>query len=96
MGMGATDSQRKNKSKFDCRIMNSELQMDQSVLFKSLDFVYMPSKDVGADLKYYAEVLGAEVVFNITDMGTQVAQVKLGEGPRLLLAGHLNGRIKSA
>jgi hypothetical protein len=63
------------------------------MLFKSLDFVYMPSKDVDADLKYYAEVLGAETVFNITDMGTQVAQVKLGEGPRLLLAGHLEGEV---
>lgn len=62
-------------------------------LFLSLDFVYTPSKDVDADLKYYSEILGAEVVFNIKDMGTQVAQVKLGDGPRLLLAGHLEGEL---
>lgn len=62
-------------------------------LFGSLDFVYMPSKDVDADLKYYVEILGAQEIFNINDMGTQVAQVKLGDGPRLLLAGHLDGDV---
>jgi hypothetical protein len=62
-------------------------------MFQFLDFIYMPSKDVDADLKYYTDVLGAEAVFNITDMGTQVAMVKLGEGPRLLLAGHLEGEV---
>lgn len=62
-------------------------------LFLSLDFVYIPSKDVDKDLKYYAEVLGAEVVFNIKDMGTQVAMVNIGAGPRLLLAGHLDGEV---
>ena len=63
------------------------------MLIRSLDFVYIPSKNVDTDLKYYAEKLGAEVVFNIKDMGTQVAQVKLGDGPRLLLAGHLEGEV---
>lgn len=62
-------------------------------MFTSLDFIYMPSKDVDRDVKYYAEVLGAEVVFNIKEMGTQVAQVKLGEGPRLSLAEHLESEV---
>jgi len=62
-------------------------------MFRSLDFVYMPSKDVDADLKYYVEVLDAEQVFNIRDMGTQVAMLILGDGPRLLLAEHLEGEL---
>lgn len=61
--------------------------------FLSLDFVYIPSKNVDKDLKYYAEVLGGEVVFNIKDMGTQVAMVNMGSEPRLLLAGHLDGEV---
>ena len=60
-------------------------------MFKSLDFIYMPSKNVDADLKYYSKVLNAEIVFNIRDMGTQVAMLILGDGPRLLLAEHLEG-----
>ena len=63
------------------------------MLFKSLDFVYIPSKNVDNDLKYYVEVIGAEEAFNIKEMGTQVAMVKLGSGPRLLLAGHLAGEV---
>ena len=57
-------------------------------MFLSLDFVYMPSKDVDGDPKYYVDVLGAEEVFNIKDEGAQVAMVDMGTGPRLLLADH--------
>jgi hypothetical protein len=63
------------------------------MIFGSLDFVYIPSKDVDADLEYYVKMLGAEKVFNINDMGTQVAMMKLCDGPRLLLAGHLEGEV---
>jgi catechol 2,3-dioxygenase-like lactoylglutathione lyase family enzyme len=60
--------------------------------FESLDFLYVPSSDVAADLAFYTGVLGAEVVFAIEAIGTRVAQVKLAEGgPRLLLADHLGG-----
>lgn len=62
-------------------------------MLQSLDFIYIPSKDVDADLAYYAETLGAEKVFNIREMGTQVAMVKLGDGLWLLLAGHLEGEV---
>jgi catechol 2,3-dioxygenase-like lactoylglutathione lyase family enzyme len=59
---------------------------------ESFDFLYMPSTDVARDLGYYRDVLGAEVVFAIEAFGTRVAQVKLSEdGPRLVLAGHLEG-----
>jgi hypothetical protein len=60
--------------------------------FEELDFIYMPSSDVARDLGFYRDVLGGEVVFAIEAFGTRVAQVRISEsGPRLLLAGHLEG-----
>jgi hypothetical protein len=60
--------------------------------FERLDFLYMPSRDVARDLRFYTEVLGGEVVFAIEAFGARVAQVRLSEdGPRLLLADHLEG-----
>jgi hypothetical protein len=61
-------------------------------VFDSLDYVYMPSRDVAADVRYFSEVLGAQVVFAIDDMDTRVAMVKLVESPpRVLLADHVEG-----
>jgi hypothetical protein len=61
-------------------------------MFEQLDYVYMPSTDVAADLAYFADVLGGRVIFAIDGMGTRVAMVELAEGPpRILLAGHLDG-----
>jgi catechol 2,3-dioxygenase-like lactoylglutathione lyase family enzyme len=60
--------------------------------FTQLDFVYMPSRDVAADVRYFTDVLGAELVFAIDGMGTRVAMVRLAESPpRLLLADHVEG-----
>ena len=60
--------------------------------FESLDFVYMPSADVAADMAYFTSVLGGRLVFAVEGMGTRVAMVELADGsPRLLLAGHLEG-----
>jgi catechol 2,3-dioxygenase-like lactoylglutathione lyase family enzyme len=60
--------------------------------FGELDFIYMPSSDVAADLGFYEEILGGEVVFAIEAFGTRVAEVRLAPGgPRLLLASHLGG-----
>jgi hypothetical protein len=60
--------------------------------FEQLDFVYMPSRDVASDLRYFSDVLGAEVVFAIDGMGTRVAMVKLSEAPpTILLADHVEG-----
>ena len=61
-------------------------------LFEQLDFIYMPSRDVPADVRYFTEVLGAKLTFAVEGMGTSVAMVELSEQPpRLLLAGHLEG-----
>ena len=61
-------------------------------MFESLDYVYMPSRDVGADLAYFTDVLGGRLVFAIDGMGTRVAMIDLTDGPpRILLADHLDG-----
>ena len=63
-------------------------------MFEQLDYVYMPSRDVAADVTYFTDVLGARLVFAIDGMGTRVAMVALTEAPpRLLLAGHLHGDV---
>jgi hypothetical protein len=63
-------------------------------MFEQLDYVYMPSADVAADVKFFTDVLGARLIFAIDGMGTRVAMVALTESPpRLLLAGHLEGDV---
>jgi len=65
---------------------------DAHSLFESLDFLYMPSDDVAADVDYFVDVLGAKTVFRIEAFGTRVAMVRLAPGPpRILFAGHLDG-----
>ena len=59
---------------------------------ESLDFIYMPSRDPAAELEWFEQTLGAEVVFAIEAFGTRVAMVRLAQGPpHLLLSGHLGG-----
>ncbi len=61
-------------------------------MFEQLDFIYMPSDDVPADMSHFSDVLGARLIFAIDAMGIKVAMLELGEAsPRLLLAGHLEG-----
>lgn len=65
---------------------------DSSSPFGQLDFLYVPSNDVAADMAHLSEVLGGRVVFAIDAMGTRVAAVELTEGPPLiLLTDHLEG-----
>jgi Glyoxalase/Bleomycin resistance protein/Dioxygenase superfamily len=52
----------------------------------------MPSRDVAADVRYFTDVLGAQLTFAVEGMGTRVAMVQLTEQPpHLLLADHLDG-----
>jgi hypothetical protein len=61
-------------------------------VFERLDFVYLPSRDVAADVEHYTSRLGGELVFAIERFGTRVAMVRLSAGePDLLLAEHLEG-----
>ena len=60
--------------------------------FEHLDFVYTPSADVAADLRYFTEVIGGRPVFSVEGMGTRVAMVDLTGGPPyVLFSGHLHG-----
>ena len=55
-----------------------------------LDFIYLPSKDVAKDLRYFTDVLGARFRFAVEGMGARVALVELGDAPpHLLLTEHL-------
>ena len=44
-------------------------------MFDRLDFVYQPSRNVAADLTYYVDTLGAEVVFTVERFDTRVAML---------------------
>jgi hypothetical protein len=60
--------------------------------FEQLDFLYTPSSDVAADMRFHVDVLGARLIFAIDDGGTRVAMIELAAGPpRILLADHLDG-----
>lgn len=54
-----------------------------------LDYLYTPSDDVAADMRYLVDVLGAELGFAIADGGIRVAMVTLGGPPAILLTDHL-------
>jgi hypothetical protein len=61
-------------------------------VFEQLDFLYTPSRDVAADVRFFTEVLGGRLAFAIDGMGTRVAMIELTEGPpRIMLADHLEG-----
>jgi hypothetical protein len=61
-------------------------------VFDRLDYVYVPSRDVADDVRWFTNILGARLVFAIEGMGTRVAMLELTEAPpRILLADHLDG-----
>jgi hypothetical protein len=60
--------------------------------FLQLDYLYTPSANVAADVKYFTSVLGAELGFAVEGMGARVAMLRLTEGPpHILLTDHLEG-----
>ena len=59
---------------------------------EALDILYVPSRDIEADLAFYRDALGARVIFAIEAMNARVAEVSLAaQGPRIVLADHLEG-----
>ena len=59
-------------------------------MFGSLDYLYVPSRDVAADTRYFTDALGGECQFAIDDGGTRVAMIALGATPpHILLTDHL-------
>jgi hypothetical protein len=66
---------------------------DEATLpFESLDFVYMPTPDVAAEIEHWSSILGGELGFAIEAFGTRVAMMRLSPGtPEVLLAEHMEG-----
>ena len=63
-------------------------------MFGSLDFVYVPTRHVDATAGRYVEELHAELVWKVRGAGTVVACLRLsGDGPAILLSGHLEGDV---
>ncbi len=66
--------------------------MPHTVVFESLDFIYVPTDDVDGCARRYVEELGAELVWKVRGMGTVVACLRVSNvGPAILLSGHLEG-----
>ena len=60
----------------------------------SLDYLYVPARDIEASVRYYTEQLGGELLWKIHAFGAWVAAVRLSPiGPLVLLADHLQGDI---
>ena len=65
---------------------------EMSPPFEQLDYLYTPSADVAADMKFFSEVLGGRITFAIDAMGARVAKIELTSGPpHILLTDHLDG-----
>jgi hypothetical protein len=61
-------------------------------MFRSLDFLYMPSRDPATEARYFSEKMGGELVFAIEAFDARVAMVTLAaDSPALLFADHLDG-----
>ncbi|MDQ2942641.1 MAG: VOC family protein [Candidatus Dormibacteraeota bacterium] len=60
--------------------------------FQQLDYLYTPSHDVAADMRYFIDVLGGRLGFAVEGMGARVAMIELTNGPpHVLLTDHLEG-----
>ena len=51
-------------------------------------YLYVGSSDVGRDLGFYRDRLGGELIWRSEGFGAEVAAVRLGDGPLVLLADH--------
>jgi len=54
----------------------------------TLVYLYMGSSDVTADLAWYDEAMGGDLVWRFNAYGADVAAVRIGVGPLVLLADH--------
>jgi len=63
-------------------------------MFRSLDYLYVPARDIEPSIQYYTGVLRGELLWKIHKLGAWVACVRLSQtGPLVLLADHLEGTI---
>jgi predicted enzyme related to lactoylglutathione lyase len=62
------------------------------MMFKSLDFLYVPAPDIESSVQYYTQVLGGELLWKIHAYGVWVACIELSktDKPHVLLADHIH------
>lgn len=63
------------------------------MMFKSLDFLYVPAPDIESSVNYYTQVLGGELLWKIYAYGVWVACIALSKDekkPYVLLADHIH------
>jgi len=62
------------------------------MIFKSLDFLYVPAPDIESSVQYYTQVLGGELLWKIHAYGVWVACIELSKAckPYVLLADHIH------
>jgi predicted enzyme related to lactoylglutathione lyase len=53
-----------------------------------LEYLYVGTSDFDADLAFYRDTLGAQLVWSFREFGARVAALRLGEGPLFLIANH--------
>ena len=64
------------------------------MMFKSLDFLYVPAPDIESSVRYYTQVLSGKLLWKIHAYGVWVACIALSEAednkPYVLLADHIH------
>jgi|ERR671918_178372 hypothetical protein len=62
------------------------------MMFKSLDFLYVPAPDIESSVQYYTQVLGGQLLWKIHAYGVWVACIELSkvDKPHILLADHIH------
>ncbi len=61
-------------------------------MFQSLDYLYVPAKDIELSIAYYTEQLGGKLLWKVRAFETWVAAIELADrSPQVLLAAHLAG-----
>ena len=61
-------------------------------MFCSLDYLYVPARDIESSVRYYTDQLRGELIWKIHACNAWVAAVRLSPtGPLVLLADHLDG-----
>jgi len=56
--------------------------------FGELAYLYIGTRDITADLAFYDEALGADLLWRFQAFGADVAGVQIGTGPVVVLADH--------
>jgi hypothetical protein len=71
---------------------NLAIGVNEDNLFQSLDFLYIPTREVASDAADLTGVLGGRLVFAVEDGNIRVAMIALTpDPPHLLVTDHLEG-----